>query len=399
MSMRVGNAGRILIVGGGLAGLALAGYLQRVGWKIDLIERAEQWKPVGAGIVLGMNAMRIIDGLGIADAVIASGEVMQRAIIADSHGRPLTVLDAALLARRTGYPSVAIHRAALHEQMLGVLDPDIVNIRFATTLHSLKNGSDEVQVEFSDGRRESYDIVVGADGIHSQVRELVFGKVTKRYSGYTCWRFVIDTSDDIVPRAGESVEMWGAGRRFGMVPLGGGKVYGFFCLTAPPLASRPEPITLEEFGRLAGGFGGAGPALLRHLHGPGQLIRNDIEDVQMPEWHRGRVILIGDAAHAMTPNMGQGGAMAIEDALVLAGALADTVHPEAAFNRFITMRRKRVDAIQQRSYMLGRLVHLGWAPIPYIRNLMVRLAPADFMARGAEEVMHGAPDPASMNFD
>jgi 2-polyprenyl-6-methoxyphenol hydroxylase-like FAD-dependent oxidoreductase len=382
----------ILIVGGGIGGLALAGFLGRPGVRIDLIERAPEWKPVGAGITLGMNAIRLVERLGIVERIAAAGQPLRRALMTDAGGRTLSALDLEALAVRTGYPSIAIHRAALHEALLGAVDQEHVAIRLGTTLRSLDNGESGVDAEFSDGSRKRYDLVVGADGIRSQVRELTFGHVPTRYSGYTSWRFVIDA--EFGHDCGEAREMLGHGRRFGIVPIGGNRIYGFACYNAPPHAGDLAAISVERFKEIFSEFGGLAPQVLSQITDERQLIHNDIEDLPGSDWHRGRVLLLGDAAHAMTPNMGQGGAMAIEDAFVLATGLQAAGSIEDAISKYLGARQERVRSILDQSYRIGRVAQLQSPFACFLRDMAIRLAPEGSIARGTERLVRESPDPA-----
>lgn len=394
MKMESDRLEKVLIVGGGIGGLALAGFLGRPGLHVDLVERTAGWKPVGAGITLGMNAMRLAERLGIADAIISAGRPLRRAIVADAEGRALSEIDLEALSQRTGYPSVAIHRGALHQAFLGAVDTRDVTIRLGTTLGSIADDGAGVDVEFSDGRRERYDLVVGADGIRSQVRDLTFGPVKTRYSGYTCWRFVVDAEFPHQP--GDAIEMWGHGRRFGVVPVGGNKVYGFACYNAPPHDGDLASVGLERFRTIFAEFGGVARRVMSRITSATQLIHNDIEDLRMSHWHRGRVVLIGDAAHAMTPNMGQGGAMAIEDAFVLASSLHTAGSIAGAIEKYLGARRKRVDSILDQSYRIGRVAQFESPIACFLRDLAVRLAPDDSIARGTEKLVRESPDPAML---
>ncbi len=392
MSTKPETLKKILIVGGGIGGLALAGFLGRPGLQVDLIEKSPVWRSAGAGITLGMNAMRLLGALGIAGRIAAAGRPLGTAIITDAEGRILSRVDLGELARRTGYPSVAIDRAALHQALLGAIDPGMVTIRLGLTLGSLDNSDNGTVVEFSDGRRELYDLVVGADGIGSQVRAMAFGHVPTRYSGYTCWRFVVEAGFHYEPA--DAIEMWGRGRRFGIVPIGGNRVYAFACYNAPAHAPHLAAVGLDEFREIFAGFKGLAPQVIGALSSQQQLIHNDIEDLRMGDWHIGRVVLLGDAAHAMTPNMGQGGAMAIEDAFVLADSLNGAGNLAEAMRGYLGKRRKRVDSILEKSYRIGRVAQLESPLACFLRDRAMRLASDTALARGAERLVSGAPDPA-----
>ncbi len=370
---------RILIVGGGIGGLTLAAALQQRGMVALVVERAPKFAPVGAGIVLGVNAMKVMAQIGVAGAIAARGVEVGMARIADFRGRTLTALDFPSLPPDVGR-SIAIHRAKLHDAILTGVDP--ASIRLGTTVADLDNLDDRVRVRFSDDTEDDFDVVIGADGIRSAVREMIFGDFPLQYSGYTCWRFVVRTQ---LPN-NDSWEMWGPGRRFGVVPIGHGLVYCFTTLNAPPNDPTMRDLPLDAFKELFAGFGGPVPTVLAALSSASDLIWNDLEEIVLPRWTVSRVALLGDAAHAMTPNMGQGAAMAIEDAIVLAELLAETSDIRAALTNYEQRRRPRVTVIQTRSRRLGRVAQLQSRPAAAIRNAMVALTPDRLGRRAIEQL-------------
>ncbi|MCI0488227.1 MAG: FAD-dependent monooxygenase [Blastocatellia bacterium] len=388
-----GRLNKILIVGGGIAGLTLAAFLRRTGISIDLIERAEEWKPVGAGITLGINAVRILSQLGLYEQLLKSGQAIHQGRISDERGRTLNRIDFRLLAKKYGVESVALHRADLHDALLGAIAGSNINVRLGTTLKRLEDGGDSARVELSDGSTERYDLVVGADGINSQVRELLLGEIPLRYSGYTCWRFVIEPDFDFDREM--TTEMWGRGKRFGIVPIGRENIYCYTTMNAGPRAPEYETVNLDRFREMYKEFGSIVPLILRAIRSRDQLIQNDLEDIYVEQWHKGRVVLIGDAAHALTPNMGQGAAMAIEDAFVLATCLRRCANLALALQTFTGSRRKRVDRVRSQSYRLGRIAQYESKTACLLRNLVVKVMPDNLTLRNVEKVLGGAPTDAS----
>ncbi len=373
---------RILIVGGGIGGLTLAAALRLKGIHAEVVERAAAWAPVGAGIVLGLNAMKVLGRIGLAGAVARRGLEVGAARVTDARGRTLTALNLRSLPNDAGR-AYALHRAALHEALLTGVDP--ASIRLNTTLKAIEQDASRVAVQFSDGARGEFDAVIGADGIRSVTRWLTFGESPLYYSGYTCWRFVARGEF----KNADTWEMWGRGRRFGIVPLGDGRVYCFTTLNAPQNDSTQRNISLQDFRKLFAGFEGPAPELLASLESADQLLWNDLEEVWLDTWVKGRVALLGDAAHAMTPNMGQGAAMAIEDAFVLAEELAGTADVPATLQRYEARRRERVDFVQTRSRRFGVVAQWESAPACALRNFLARLTP-DSVGRKAIEQLANA---------
>jgi 2-polyprenyl-6-methoxyphenol hydroxylase-like FAD-dependent oxidoreductase len=360
--------GGVLIVGGGIAGLATAAGLARSGVPCEIVERADAWAPVGAGIVLGVNAMRVIRELGIQDAVAASGARLGHGAITDHRGRVLSTTDFSRLEPEFG-PTIALHRAALHEALLGAAAG--VPVSLGTSVEKLEAHEGHVDVRLTDGRTGRWGLVIGADGLRSRVRELCFGGDRIVYSGYTCWRFVVRSPFEST----EMREMWGRGKRFGLVPLADGLVYCFAVANAPRGESDPETGRLQRFRERFAEFGEQVPAVLDVLRSSEELIHNDLEELSEGPWHTGRVALIGDAAHAMTPNMGQGAAMALEDSLVLV-ELARAGRSAADIPRELYERRQsRVRWVQNQSRRIGRIGQLEGALACRVRNAVLRLTP------------------------
>ena len=371
---------RVLIVGGGIAGLALAGALTQQGIACELVERAPAFEPVGAGIVLGVNAMQVMRRLGIAERLAQRGHVLGEMVITDARDRVLGRTDLAGLAPRFG-PSVALHRAALHEVLLKLAAD--VPIRTGLTVDRIDASENPLRVRFSDGSEGLYCEVVGADGLRSQTRSQVFGEVPLDYSGYTCWRLVVD-SPEVVTRARE---MWGRGKRFGVVPIDHGRVYCFAVANAPEGQSDPKQGRLARFRERFAEFGGPVPAILERLggeedgeaEGQVELIHNDLCEVVHRPWYRDGVVLVGDAAHGMTPNMGQGAAMALEDVLVLAemaGEARSAGRPiRSVFGAWAERREARVRWVQDQSRRIGRIGHWEGRLACALRNAVLRVVP------------------------
>lgn len=382
MDTRITTDG-VLIVGGGIAGLATAAGLARAGIPCEIVERTESWAPVGAGIVLSVNAMRVMRGLGLDEAVIARGARLGRGAITDPDGRTLGASDFAVLEPEFG-PTIALHRASLHAVLReGARD---VPVSLGTSVDKLEQHEDSVDVRLSDGREQRYGLVVGADGLRSRVRELVFGDDRIRYAGYTCWRLVVASPVE----AAEMREMWGRGQRFGVVPIDAERLYCFAVANAPRGEPDPSDGRLERFRERFAGFGGQVPEILRALRTPDELIHNDLEELAEGPWHDGRVLLLGDAAHAMTPNMGQGAAMALEDSMVLVDLLREGPPVPEILPRFHQRRASRVRWVQSQSRRIGRIAQLDGALGCRLRNGVLRVLPDRLNARALRRMAASA---------
>ncbi|MEU4322207.1 FAD-dependent monooxygenase [Nocardia fluminea] len=357
-----------IVVGGGIGGLAAALALAGKGWSVQVLERAPEVAEVGSGISLWSNALRALDALGVGDTVRAQGLAEVSAGIRDDRGRWLSRTDVATLRERFGAP-VVIHRARLLDILRAALPEDVVR-----TAISVREVTTDGTVAHSSGT-SSADLVVGADGIHSVARRAVCGEVTPRYAGYTAWRAIVDIDEPLT----EFGESWGRGARFGMAPLANGRVYCFAVYDAPENA----PGNLADVRDRFGGWHHPISALLAAAD-PNTVLHNDIYDLPaLPTFTAGCIALLGDAAHAMTPNLGQGGCQALEDAVVLA-RLADEPDGLARYDR---ERRPRTQMIVDRSARVGTIAQLSARPLVALRNTALRLTPTSAQLRSMAKVL------------
>src|SRR6516162_10057680 len=347
---------RILIAGGGIAGLTLATALRRRGFDPELVERSMTWDTVGAGIAVQPNGMRALLALGIGTAVKHLGAAISHWLFCDHRGEVLCEIDLEKLWGDVGV-FIGIERvrlqAALRSAAAGT------RCRLGTWVAALSQLGGCVSVVFSDGRAAEYDLVVGADGISSTVRRLASNPSSPVYDGQMAWRSIAQ----IGPGSLQSLQFWlGDGCFFGLCPVGNGRTYGFGNVTGPRLQ---DPVQ-GRLGRLRdrfAGFGGLVQEYLASLDQDEQIHCGPVEWLEAKEWRSGRVVLIGDAAHASSPMMGQGGCMAMEDAVVLAELLGSAHHIEDALGAYVERRRPRVDWVGQQSRGVGE--SLG---TPGIRN-------------------------------
>jgi 2-polyprenyl-6-methoxyphenol hydroxylase-like FAD-dependent oxidoreductase len=303
----------------------------------------------------------------------------------------LSVIDLAGIGREVGVPTIAIHRAELHDALLGAVNPERVDLRMGATIEKVETVGDAVNVTFAGGGSEHFDLVVGADGIHSRTRQAIVADVPVRYSGYVCWRFIVRGVS--LPEQDVAEELWGRGKRFGIVPIGDRMHYCFATINAPGGRKSMEHVDRDAFVDLFAEFGGNVPRILRALGRDHQLILDDISDMPMAVWSQGPAVLLGDAAHATTPNLGQGAAMAIEDAMVLAGTLSRASTVAEALAQYRNARHERVTQITERSYSLGRIAQTESAPAIFLRNLALRLTPDRVAQRNNVRLVLAAPDP------
>ena len=346
---------RVLVVGAGVAGLALARALHERGIAVEVVERAAAWEPVGAGLYLPGNAVKVLHELDVGSAVAERAHPIGRQRFLDHRGRVLAEIDVDRFWEGVG-GCVALPRTALHEVLLEATAD--VPVRLGTSATGLEDG-DVPRASFSDGSSGSYDLVVGADGVHSTIRTLMPSSPAARYVGQASWRFLADG----FPEIDDWTVLLGRGRAFLTVALGHGLTYCYADLNT----DDPAGAAGEDWRELFADFAEPVPRLLAH---GAEAYFSPIEEVVPPVWTARRVALVGDAAHASSPNMAQGAAMAIEDALVLADLLAADQTIDQALAGYEQRRRDRVAWVQEQTHRRDRTRSL---PTP-VRNLTLRLA-------------------------
>jgi len=358
----------VLICGAGIGGLTAGIALRQRGFPVRIFERASQLEPVGAGITVQVNAMRVMRRLGLADDIAAAGAPLATAWIRTWQGRVLRSMDQGMLARKYGEPFVAIHRARLQELLLRAVGDGQVTTGAAAVGVAVE--AERAMVTFADGSTEAAPLVVGADGLHSAVRAALFGTEPLRAAEQIAWRGVSPRQLADGDSGGES---WGRGARFGFVPISRDDIYWYAAIdaaAAPPPAAE-QHAALVDFYR---GWHAPIPDLIRATD-PGRVLRTELSDrVPTDLWGRGPVTLLGDAAHPMTPNLGQGGCQAIEDAYVLARELARD--PSAAGLRcYEAARLGRTRRFVEESWRFGKLSQASNPLLMGVRNLAMRLVP------------------------
>ena len=347
---------RVLIVGSGIAGQTLACALSRHGIGCDMVEIKPVFDIAGAGLYVQGPGLRAFLYIGVVQAIVSRGEPLpdDYSHACDSAGNVLARPSYPRIAG-AGIPAVVpIRRKVLHEILADAVAAAGVDVRMGVTVESIDDSGARAAVRFTDGSRGQYDLVVGADGIRSRVRGLVFGALEPSFSGYANWRVILPRPEGLL----RTTWMMGRGNSFGIIPIARDTVY-IGAVSKEPGNPRYERDQLPALCREKfAGFGGLAPALLAQVTDPAQVVYTPIEEVLMPApWHRGRVVVLGDAAHAGTPFWAMGASMAIEDAVLLAMLLERGGPVTSILGDWMKRRLERCLFVQKGSMETGRRSH------------------------------------------
>lgn len=360
----------ISIIGGGIGGLTLALSLEKAGIEYHLYERVTQLEEVGAGIWLAPNALQVMESLGTLKVISSQGHSIDRITIGTSDLSPISDHDQDFIKQEFGYSSVAIHRARFQQILYERIPSDKISL--GSSLDSYSYDPDgNLSIRFENGHEVNSSHVIAADGINSRVRNQLFPNSELRYSGQTCWRGIsnINLKSEFQNRG---MELWGGRLRFGLSQISDREVYWFAVALAPANQSDPVGTTKQ---RLIDMYKSYHPMISDIIEATpdGKIMRNDISDLKpIEKWYYKRICLMGDAAHATTPNMGQGGGQAIEDAYYLTKAIQE-YGLDTAFGHFQNTRQKKVNKIVTQSWRIGQVAH--WKYGQSLRNILMSNIP------------------------
>lgn len=378
---------RGIIIGAGIGGLSTAIAMQSKNIDVKIYEAAKKLAQLGAGILVPPNAMAVLRKLGLADNVQSAGISIESLTILDLKGK--TISETRAIYEKQGIPhqTTAIHRGALQQILLRAVSPDTVITN--KKCQQVVSTADGAEATFFDGTSASADFLVGADGIYSRVRESVFPESSLRFSGQTCWRGVSNITLT-KPYAKRLSEVWGMGPRFGFVPISDSQVYWYATKVEKPGGKDDKETLKQQLSELFADFPNPVSEIIANTDTT-SIIRDDLCDLTpLSSWFSNNIVLMGDAAHASTPNLGQGGAQAIEDSWVLSDSLATERNIGDAFSAFQAARIAKVQKIVNVSWQIGKVTSLSSKAACTVRNAIFRCLPAS-MAKQQSKMLYDVP--------
>ena len=354
-----GPVGKVLIIGGGFSGMSAAIELRKRSIDVDLVEIDPDWRSYGAGISLGGATLRAFRTIGILDEFLKQGNAADGVHVRLPNGMPLATLPTPHLAGPDVPGGGAIMRPALAKILAAATRATGANVILGETFQSISPASDGVKVELTNGTTGNYDLVVGADGLFSKVRQTVFPDAPMpAYTGQGVWRAVIDR-----PPGVETTMMWiGPKVKVGINPVSRTQAYVFITEDSPTKHRMAESEYLAAFSKLLEQFTAQEVVEFRkNLGAKSQIVYRPLEGLLLPRpWHKDRVVLIGDAAHATTPHLAAGACIGIEDAIVLAEELERAADVESGLHAFENRRWERCRMVVENSLRLGQIeIHDG----------------------------------------
>ncbi|WP_276203397.1 FAD-dependent monooxygenase [Paenibacillus wynnii] len=375
-----------MIAGGGIAGLAAAIALHRLGIPIRVLESYPELKPLGAGLILAPNALEAISRFSpnLTAQIIAEGYPANVYKIKNDRG---SVLSEVKIGEGTS-PSYSLSRPELYKLLMEQLPEGTVTFGCrAVRIHN-SLPTEPVQLELDNGEMLVARAVIACDGIHSAIRSQLLPRIQPRYAGYTCWRAIIHAPELAETMPQTFTETWGANGRFGYVPLTRGRIYCYALFNAP--YKDPASMTLTPAGlqRRFAAFHFPIPQLLEQLTAD-SLIHTDLMDTPaLPRFAFDRVLLLGDAAHAMTPNLGQGACQALEDAAVLYEYMQRKGTLQSAFTAIEGARMQRSQRIAKASWRIGKIAQLENPFFCRIRDILMQHTPSVIAKRQMSWLYH-----------
>ena len=353
---------KIAIIGGGIAGLTFARCISD-DYETHIFEKKQEFGEVGAAISVFPNALCVMDEIGLLDKILNTSGKFENVYLKTDKGNILSKS-----TPKSDYPVICIHRADLHKILLTDINAHLHIDSAVKQLTNLDNG--QVEIIFENGKSSVFDAVIGADGIHSIVRKNIINDGDPIFRGYNIWRGVVKTNFDI----GYASETYGKGQRVGIVPIKDG-VYGWWATYNEGFLKDDEPEgTKQKLKRLFGNWHYPIPELIENTE---NILKNSLSDrIPHKGWTKGNITLIGDAAHPTTPNLGQGGCMAIEGAYLLAKCINKYGLSSKAYEIYEKYQFPRSKEIISESLKLGKMGQITNPILITLRNFFFKIIPS-----------------------
>lgn len=367
---------KITIIGAGIGGLTTALAIKKFNphTEIEIFEASSEIKPLGAGLALAANAIEAFKIIGLEAKILEKAQIMNGFQILDEKGKSITKTNNLKAnVHFNTISSFAIHRGDLQEILMNELKD--TKIHLGKKVIDFVQKDSEVEISFSDKTTIKSNCVIATDGIHSAFRKKLIPNSNIRFAGYTCWRAITENKN-LLKDSNIASETWGNGKRFGIVPLKDNKIYWFACINSTKMKDESfAAFKKEDLMKAFKNFHKPVNEIIKNTTSE-QLIWNDIIDFEpINKFAFDDVLLLGDAAHATTPNMGQGACQAIESAVVIAKLLAIEKNHRSAFITFEKRRMKRTSFIVKRSFQIGKVSQIENKFLSEIRNFVFRLIP------------------------
>ncbi|WP_298533663.1 FAD-dependent monooxygenase [uncultured Algibacter sp.] len=358
----------INIIGAGIGGLTTAIALEQKGFKTRIFEQSEKIKPVGAGIILANNAMQVYTKLGLNKIIESHGNAISSLNITKPSLKPLSKADLSFFEKKHNTKNIAIHRGELQQLLINQLMSSEILLNHK--LEDIVQDNDDYILKFNNNKTYNTPIVLGADGINSVVRDCLFPKSEIRHANQICWRGITNYT---LPKEfkNELNEAWGKDERFGFVQISDSTVYWY---ALKSFKKNKNELTHTNIGNYFNDYHSCIKDLISAT--PKEKLNTaEISDLKpTTTWYRNNVCLIGDAAHATTPNMGQGACQAIEDAFVFSECL-ETYETDEAFEKFQNIRLPKAHHVVKTSWSIGKMAHISNPILIGLRNKILQLTP------------------------
>lgn len=368
---------KLTIIGGGIGGLTLANALQHFKIEFEIYEAASELTEVGAGIGISESTITILEKLGLGEKIKKSGNYVQDAIVVDKMGRTIRKLP----IKNGGF---CIHRMHLIEILKENIDPSRVFLNHNLT--SINNNKQQrTSLTFENGKTIETEYVIASDGINSKIRKSTFPEIKKRFSGQTIWRG-ISTINLKGFFENTYLEFWGDNLRFATIPIGHNAFY-WYAVKEVEEGLKDNPATIKS--DLKKLFKGFNKELLNIIDQTSHIIRNDMYDLEPHNkpWHKDNLVFMGDAIHATTPNLAQGGCQAIEDAFTLAKIIGIRGLNHTNFDYYKSLRKDKVFSIVNQSWRYGQISHQNNKLTEFLTKMLFKILPTAYFVKQYQQLI------------